>query len=93
MKEKIFELLVEMMLAAGGDGDSLLMCDDWKTAADEFEKWSNEKHTEFFTRADNDDSVVFQGNGIGTQEGIIITSYDSKMYDRFAEVTIKTLLF
>jgi len=92
MKIKIFELLVEMMLSAGGDGHSVLMCDDWKKASDEFELWSNKNHPCFFLRHNNDDSVVFEGQGIGTQEGVIIKSYDSNVHEPFTEGLIKTLL-
>lgn len=89
---QVFDLLFNMMLGAGGDGDCALLCDNWKSAADKFEKWANTHCPNFFNRINNDDSVVFQGNGIGTQESITITKYD-KIHPNWIDCVIKTLQF
>lgn len=93
LKIKTFELLYEFMDGAGGDGDSALLCDKWKEVADEFELWAKEKHPERFRRINNADCIVFQGEGIGRQEGITISTFYHAPVPHWVEGTIKTLLF
>lgn len=84
---KTFEYLFLCMMSAGGDGDSALLCDNWKEAANLFEVWSKEHHPDFLKRTDNEFCIWFSGN----QEGVGFFPYDSEI-PKFAEVVIKTLL-
>ena len=85
LREQVFNVLYDWMVAAGGDGDTLLCCDNWIQAADDFEEWLNIRDPGWLTRKDNADCVVFSDN----QEGIVITNYDYQ-HPSWVDVVIKT---
>lgn len=83
-KEQIFSVLYDYMIASGGDGDATLACTNWKEAADWFETWLKENHSDFLVRKNNEDSVVFSGG----QECIIITDFNVS-YPSWADCVIR----
>lgn len=67
LREKMFEILWDLMYASGGDGDSCLECENPTQVADKFEEWLNIHHPNFMRRYDG---LLFIGNSLGSQESI-----------------------
>jgi len=68
MREQVFNLLWELMYGSGGDGDSMLDCENPKLVADEFEKWLSINHPKFMKR--REDGLSFTGTDVSSQESI-----------------------
>lgn len=67
----IFHALEQSCLDEGGDGDSMLLSDDYKSLADKFENWLLETNNTWWTKSHSDDRcVVFSNN----QEAIWFSS-------------------
>lgn len=49
-KTQLFELLVNSCLSEGGDGDSVLICDEYKRAANDFDQWLKDNNDFYWTR-------------------------------------------
>ena len=54
-----FELMTQLCCAGGGDGDAAIVSEHYKTWADEYEIWINEKYPKMYTRNNTSDYVIF----------------------------------
>ena len=54
-----FELMTELCIAGGGDGDAAIVSEYYKKWADEYEIWINEKYPNMYTRLNGDDYITF----------------------------------
>jgi hypothetical protein len=62
LNNKMFAAIEAACLAEGGDGDTLVVCQDNVSVADNFEKWLKENNNTWWTRGNYNGIITFYNN-------------------------------
>ena len=89
LRNKVFDLLFQLMYDSGGDGDSALFCDNTILVANEFEKWLDMHRNGYLKRVD---ALMFNSTDPNGQESISFYDVERKMDLRLGTECIRVLL-
>ena len=80
----LFSFVTSAVFSVGGDGDALVICDEWKRLSDAFRSWASENEHAISWENLKNDSVYFQ---IDIQGGVSFSSSDNaEGYDAFVSI-------
>ena len=80
----LFSFITSMVFGVGGDGDALVVCDEWKRLSDAFRVWAGKNGQSIIWENPKEDSIYFQTD---TQGGVRFSSSgDADYYDAFVSI-------
>lgn len=74
----LFSFVVSVVFSVGGDGDALIVCNEWKKLSDEFRSWANKNGLTVVWENHKENSIYFQTD---TQGGIRFSSSGEADYN------------